>query len=159
MRTQAHGQKRPAGKPGPRPASPSRSNEDYLERIGELIERKGRARVGEIAAALGIRQPSVTAMAQKLAAAGYLEYERYRELRLTPRGLEVARAIRERHALLQRFFTLMALPAAVQERDIEGLEHSLSPETLRCLGDIVEHYETDARAFRAFQEFRRHRGR
>ena len=58
--------------------SPSQSAEDYLERIHELIEKKGYARVVDIASSLKVKQASVTSMVQKLAEAGYLEYEKYR---------------------------------------------------------------------------------
>ena len=52
------------------PAVPSTSAEDYLERISELIDRKGYARVVDIAQVLEVSQPSVTAMVQRLAEAG-----------------------------------------------------------------------------------------
>src|ERR1044071_6855844 len=51
--------------------SPSQSAEDYLERIHELIEKKGYARVVDIASSLKVRQASVTSMVQKLAEAGF----------------------------------------------------------------------------------------
>ena len=51
--------------------SPSQSAEDYLERIHELIEQKGYARVVDIASSLKVKQASVTSMVQKLAEAGY----------------------------------------------------------------------------------------
>src|SRR5262245_46091851 len=94
---------------------PSACAEDYLERIHELIELKGYARVVDIAQALDISQPSVTVMVQKLAQTGYLNYERYRGLTLTSKGRAVAGAIRERHQILQRFFTLLAVPPETQE--------------------------------------------
>ena len=103
-------------------SAPSTSTEDYLERIHELIEQKGYARAVDIAVALGISQPSVTAMVQRLAQGGYLNYEKYRGLTLTEKGKLVAGAIRERHKTLERFFTLLNLPTETQEQDIEGLE-------------------------------------
>jgi len=44
----------------------SSAAEDYLERIQELIEAKGYARVVDIAASLGISQASVTNMVKRL---------------------------------------------------------------------------------------------
>ena len=52
------------------PASTSTAVEDYLERILELINSKGYARVIDIAAALKISQASVTNMVQRLDAEG-----------------------------------------------------------------------------------------
>ena len=89
--------------------SPSQSAEDYLERIHELIEKKGYARVVDIASSLKVKQASVTSMVQKLAEAGYLEYEKYRGLVMTDKGREVARKIQNRHITLSRFFSLFGL--------------------------------------------------
>ena len=88
----------------PTPSSPSQSAEDYLERIHELIEDKGYARVVDIASSLKVKQASVTSMVQKLGEAGYLKYEKYRGLILTNKGREVARRIHSRHETLSRFF-------------------------------------------------------
>ncbi|MBR67190.1 MAG: transcriptional regulator, partial [Verrucomicrobiales bacterium] len=108
------------------PSKPSQSAEDYLERIHELLESKGTAHVADIAQSLGVGQPSVTSMVQKLADEGYLHYEKYRALTLTDAGRAVAEQIRDRHQVLAGFFTLFELDAETQARDIEGIEHHLS---------------------------------
>ncbi len=136
-------------------SAPSTSTEDYLERIHELIEQKGYARAVDIAMALGISQPSVTAMVQRLAQGGYLNYEKYRGLTLTEKGKSVAGAIRERHKTLERFFTLLNLPTETQEQDIEGLEHCLSPATVSALARLTEFFETNPPVLRQFSAFAR----
>src|SRR4051794_1863043 len=65
-------------KPYQSPTGTSTAAEDYLERILELINSKGYARVIDIAAALKISQASVTNMVQRLDAEGLLKYEKYR---------------------------------------------------------------------------------
>ena len=134
-------------------ALPSTSTEDYLERIHELIEQKGYARAVDIAEALDISQPSVTAMVQKLAQAGYLNYERYRGLTLTEKGRAVAGAIRERHQTLERFFTLLNLPPETQEQDIEGIEHCLSPSTMSALARLADYFEANPPILKEFTKF------
>jgi Mn-dependent DtxR family transcriptional regulator len=57
--------------------------QDYLEQIHYLIQEKGYTRVVDIAAKLKIAQASVTNMLQRLAAEGYVIYERYRGVKLT----------------------------------------------------------------------------
>ena len=104
--------------------------EDYLERILELITTKGYARVVDIAASLGISQASVTNMLQRLDAEGFVNYEKYRGLILTPPGEALARRISERHQLLTNFLTLLGITPEVREHDIEGMEHHISPSTL-----------------------------
>src|SRR3954452_20112386 len=98
---------------------PSQSAEDYLERIHELIEEKGYARVVDIASSLDVREASVTSMVQKLGDLGFLKYEKYRGLILTDKGREVARRIQDRHETLSRFFSLFRLSDETQQKDIE----------------------------------------
>lgn len=124
------------------PTKPSQSAEDYLERIHELITEKGYARVIDIAKSLEVRQASVTSMVQRLAEMGYLHYEKYRGLFLTDLGREVAETVQRRHATLSRFFSLFQLPADTQRRDIEGIEHHLSADTVLLLADLADFFES-----------------
>src|SRR5246127_5030034 len=107
--------------------------EDYLERILELINVKGYARVVDIAAALKISQASVTNMVQRLDGTGLLKYEKYRGLVLTTAGETVARNIARRHRLLTDFLRLLGLNERVIHHDVEGMEHHISPPTLRAI--------------------------
>ena len=136
-------------------AATSTAVEDYLERILELINSKGYARVIDIAAALKISQASVTNMVQRLDAEGLLKYEKYRGLILTDKGRDVARKIQNRHATLSRFFSLLGLPAEIQREDIEGIEHHLSPDTVAVLADLAEFFEQNPQTLQKFQRSRR----
>ena len=114
-----------------RPASSA--VEDYLERILELINTKGYARVADIARSLGISQASVTNMIQRLDAEGLLKYEKYRGLVLTTAGETLAKNITRRHRLLTDFLNLFGLDEQVIFHDVEGMEHHISPSTLRAI--------------------------
>ncbi len=118
-------------KPPSRP--PSSAVEDYLERILDLIDTKGYARVVDIAKSLRISQASVTSMVQRLDAEGLLHYEKYRGLVLTAAGEKLARNITHRHQLLTDFFKLLGIDDEVIYHDVEGMEHHISPSTLRAL--------------------------
>jgi Mn-dependent DtxR family transcriptional regulator len=107
--------------------------EDYLERILELINSKGYARVVDIAAALKISQASVTNMVQRLDADGLLKYEKYRGLILTTAGKTLASKIAQRHQLLTDFLKLLGLDDRVIYHDVEGMEHHISSSTLRAI--------------------------
>jgi len=107
--------------------------EDYLERILDLIASKGYARVVDIATSLRISQASVTNMVQRLDAEGLLQYEKYRGLVLTPGGEAVARKIARRHQLLTELLNLLRLDKQVIHHDVEGMEHHISPPTLRAI--------------------------
>src|SRR5438309_6858018 len=111
--------------------------EDYLERILELINSKGYARVVDIASALKISQASVTNMVQRLDADGLLKYEKYRGLVLTSAGEKLARNIAHRHKLLTDFLKLLGLNDRVIYHDVEGMEHHISPPTLRAIAALT----------------------
>jgi len=136
------------------PSSPSQSAEDYLERIHELIEEKGYARVVDIASSLKVKQASVTSMVQKLGEAGYLDYVKYRGLMLTDKGRAVARLIQKRHETLSRFFSLFGLDANTQQQDIEGIEHHLSPSTVEILADLAAFFEKNPGMLKRFNASR-----
>ena len=133
------------------PNKPSQSAEDYLERIHELIESKGNAHVADIAQSLNVGQPSVTSMVQKLADEGYLRYEKYRSLTLTDAGRAVAERIRNRHLVLASFFTLFDLDDDTQARDIEGIEHHLSSDTLNTLANLTAFFEEHPKILAQFK--------
>ena len=111
----------------------STAAEDYLERILELINLKGYARVVDIAAALKISQASVTNMVQRLDTEGLLKYEKYRGLILTAAGKSLAHKIAQRHKLLTDFLELLGLDDRVIYHDVEGMEHHISGPTLRAI--------------------------
>ena len=115
------------------PTAASQAVEDYLERILELINTKGYARVVDIAQSLKISQASVTNMVQRLDAEGLLNYEKYRGLILTTAGEALARNITRRHQLLTDFLKLLGLDDEVIYHDVEGMEHHISPKTLRAI--------------------------
>jgi DtxR family transcriptional regulator, manganese transport regulator len=115
--------------------------EDYLERILELINTKGYARVVDIAQGLKISQASVTNMVQRLDAEGLLKYEKYRGLVLTASGEALAKNITRRHQLLSDFFRLFGLEEDIIYHDVEGMEHHISPPTLRAIEALTVQLE------------------
>jgi Mn-dependent DtxR family transcriptional regulator len=117
--------------------------EDYLERIQELIDSKGYARAVDIALCLGISQASVTNMVKRLDAEGFVKHERYRGLVLTDEGRSIALAVSERHRILTAFLRLLGVSEVEVERDVEGMEHHLSPSTLSAIGNLCDELSTN----------------
>jgi Mn-dependent DtxR family transcriptional regulator len=101
--------------------------EDYLERILDLINTKGYARVADIAQGLKISQASVTNMVQRLDAEGLLKYEKYRGLVLTTAGETLARNIMRRHHLLTDFLRMLGVDEPVIYRDVEEWSTTSAP--------------------------------
>ncbi len=131
-----------AGSPTPPRPRTTVAAEDYLEKIEQLISRKGYARVVDIAAELRISQASVTAMVQRLDAEGFVKYEKYRGMVLTSSGLEVARRIAHRHQLLTDFLRVIGVAdEKVIYDDVEGMEHHISPETFQAIEALTRYLE------------------
>jgi len=117
--------------------SRSSAVEDYLEQILDLINTKGYARVADIAQGLKISQASVTNMVQRLDMERLLKYEKYRGLVLTTAGETLARNIMRRHQLLTDFLRMLGIDEEVIYHDVEGMEHHISPQTLRAVEALV----------------------
>ena len=145
-------QRRNANRPGP---SRSESTEDHLERIQELVEQKGYARVADIAASLGLSRSAVSNMVRRLAARGFVNYERYRGFTLTADGRAVAKHIKVRHRTLTELFQLLGLSPETVEQEVEVIEHHLKPETLRVFSRLVRFWRTHPGQLRAFLHYSR----
>ncbi len=120
---------------------PTPSMEDHIEQIYILIEQKGYARVSDIAEALQVHPSSVTKMVQKLDRDGYLNYEKYRGLVLTPKGKKIGKRLVYRHDLLEQFLEIIGVEQENIYDDVEGIEHHLSWNAIDRIGDLVQYFE------------------
>ncbi len=116
----------------------SRKAEDYLEAIYNITERKGYARIKDIASELQITPPSVTEMMGKLAKKGLVYYEKYSAVRLTEKGREIARTIKTRHDTFTTFLEIILVPNRIAEKDACELEHHLNSKTIEQFSKFVE---------------------
>ena len=116
----------------------------------ELVDLKGYARVSDMAASLGLSRSAVSNMVRRLAARGYVNYEKYRGFTLTDAGRAVARHIQVRHETLTELLELMGLSPAAVEAEVEAIEHHLRAETLRLLASLVRHWRRHPEQLRQF---------
>jgi Mn-dependent DtxR family transcriptional regulator len=123
---------------GFRMATPSM--EDYLERIYKLIDQKGYARVSDIAEGLEVHPSSVTKMIQKLDKDNYLVYEKYRGLILTSKGKKMGKRLVDRHLLLEDFLKIIGVEESNIYKDVEGIEHHLSWDSITCIEILLEFF-------------------
>ena len=131
----------------------SESTEDHLERIQELVDQKGYARVSDIAVSLHLSRSAVSNMVRRLARRGYVNYERYRGFTLTDEGKAVAHHIKVRHETLTQLLRLLGLSRETVEQEVEVIEHHLRPETLRVLSKLVRFWESQPQALRTFLDY------
>ena len=104
--------------------------DDYVELISDLIREVGEARQVDMAARLGVSQPTVAKMLKRLATVGLIEQIPWRGVFLTPEGERLAQASRERHQIVESFLLVLGVSPEIARRDAEGMEHHVSEETL-----------------------------
>ncbi len=133
------------------------SMEDYLEMIYRLSREFGFTRINDLATALNVQPPSATKMVQKLADVGVVNYEKYGMILLSKKGEEMGRALLERHQIIEDFLNFLGISDDVLE-ETEKIEHTISTQTLNCLADFVEFFNSRPEVIREFHLFRKTRG-
>ncbi|HCB0256629.1 TPA: manganese-binding transcriptional regulator MntR [Klebsiella quasipneumoniae subsp. similipneumoniae] len=104
--------------------------DDYVELISDLIREVGEARQVDMAARLGVSQPTVAKMLKRLAIVGLIEQIPWRGIFLTAEGEKLAQESRERHQIVENFLLAIGVSPEIARRDAEGMEHHVSEETL-----------------------------
>lgn len=112
--------------------------EDYLELIESLIQRSGEARAVDIAAAMGVRQVTVTKAIGRLKRAGLVTAVPYRSIFLTDEGKKIAERMKERHRTVLEFLIALGVESEVAKIDAEGIEHHLSPDTFSAMQRFIQ---------------------
>ncbi len=109
----------------------SASLQDYLEAIYHIAEKKGAARVKDIADRLDVASPSVTGALRALSEKGLVNYAPYDVVSLTEEGTGVAEAVVERHDALHDFFVnVLKVDEAMAQDAACRMEHALPEELM-----------------------------
>ena len=111
--------------------------EDYVELISDLLADGGEAGQVDIAASMGVAQPTVAKMLKRLVRDGWVVQRPYRGVFLTPAGEALAEESRQRHQTVERFLLALGVDADTARRDAEGIEHHVSEATLAAFAEFV----------------------
>lgn len=111
--------------------------EDYVELIADLIDDGGEARQVDIAARLGVAQPTVAKALKRLAEDGLIVQRPYRGVFLTEAGRSLAEDSRRRHQIVEGFLCALGVSSETARVDAEGIEHRVSEETLSAFERYV----------------------
>jgi DtxR family transcriptional regulator, manganese transport regulator len=106
--------------------------EDYTELIADLIAVNGEARTTDIARRLGVAHPTASKAIARLKREGLARAQPYRGIFLTEAGEAMARSVHQRHRLVVDLLVAVGAPREAAEADAEGIEHYVSPVTLRA---------------------------
>jgi DtxR family manganese transport transcriptional regulator len=116
--------------------------EDYVELIADLIADGGEARQVDIAARIGVAQPTVAKMLKRLVDEGFIAQRPYRGVFLTEAGRDLAERSRLRHRVVETFLLALGISADTARIDAEGIEHHVSEETLAAFQRYVRDSRT-----------------
>ena len=136
----------------------SETLENYIEAIYQIIIEKNGVRVKDIARRLGVKNSSVVSALRALSKGGYINYEPYGIISVTPEGNETARRLTEKNRILRYFFErVLGLPRKSAEESACGMEHSLSEEAFRRLTQFIKYiyisHKNDPAWLEGFKEF------
>jgi DtxR family manganese transport transcriptional regulator len=112
---------------------------DYAELIDDLQRQHGEARIVDMAEHLGTSHVTVVGTLQRLVRDGIVVRRRYRGVFLTDTGKRLASDARERHATVREVLIALGAPSRAADRDAEGMEHHVSPETLSAFRAFLLH--------------------
>lgn len=114
----------------------SEAVQDYLKAIHSLGGSDHLVTPAEIAAAMAVKAPSVTAMLKRLAEAGWIDYIPGDGAVLTVTGITEARRVVRRHRLIELFLTqVLGLDWSEVDAEAEALEHAISPRLEQAIAD------------------------
>ncbi len=124
------------------------SQEDYLTAIYRNIDDAGEIKPNLLAAKLEISNAAVTDMLRKLSRDGFVDYQKYKSIKLTNEGESYAKNMLRRHRIWEVFLhqTLGMTWDKVHE-EAEKLEHSSSDELINLLDEFLEYPEVDPHGY------------
>jgi Mn-dependent DtxR family transcriptional regulator len=123
------------------------SMEDYLEMFFRIVSRQGYIRPVDLSNAIHVKPSSVTRMIQKLDEAGLITYEKYRNIAMTEKGMTYGRFLVWRDEKLKEFLRLAEENVMVEEQ-VEGIEHYITPATMRFIRNLIIYFGLDSNRIR-----------
>lgn len=112
--------------------------EDYVEAIAEALRERNTCRVTDLAKHFGVSHVTVHRIVERLKRDGLVHSEPYKPLRLTSAGSRLANKCRERHEVVYEFLLALGIDEQTAATDAEGIEHHVSPETLRRFKEFTD---------------------
>jgi DtxR family manganese transport transcriptional regulator len=111
--------------------------EDYVELVLRLEAEHRPVRTVDLVEALGVAQPTVTKTLERLQKDGWVTVLPRRGVELTAAGRQLAESSLARHRLIEAFLVKLGVPTGQAALDAEGMEHHVSPLTLRAMARFL----------------------
>ncbi len=105
------------------------SQEDYLEKILQISQKKESVHAIDIAREMNFSKPSVSIAMNKLKELGYIEINDKGDISLTESGKEIAEKTLEKHVVLTKMLMYLGVDEETASEDACRMEHDISDKT------------------------------
>lgn len=124
------------------------SQEDYLTAIFRNLDDVGEIKPNLLASKLEISNAAVTDMLRKLSRDGFVDYQKYKSIKLTSEGEGYAKNMLRRHRIWEVFLhQTLGMPWDKVHEEAEKLEHSSSDDLINLLEEFLEYPEVDPHGY------------
>lgn len=124
------------------------SQEDYLTTIYRNLDTAGEIKPNLLAEKLDISNAAVTDMLRKLSRDGFVDYKKYKSIKLTKTGENYAKNMLRRHRLWEVFLhKKLGMSWDKVHSEAEMLEHSSSDEMINLLEKFLGFPEVDPHGY------------
>ena len=124
------------------------SQEDYLTTIYRNLNEDGEIKSNLLAEKLEISNAAVTDMLRKLSRDGFVDYKKYKSIKLTIEGESYAKNMLRRHRIWEVFlYKTLGMSWDKVHQEAEKLEHSSSDEMINLLDEFLEFPKVDPHGY------------
>lgn len=124
------------------------SQEDYLTAIFRNLDDAGEIKPNLLASKLEISNAAVTDMLRKLSRDGFVDYQKYKSIKLTSEGEGYAKNMLRRHRIWEVFLhQTLGMPWDKVHEEAEKLEHSSSDDLINLLEEFLDYPEVDPHGY------------
>ena len=109
------------------------SQEDYLEKILQISQKKETVHAIDIAREMSFSKPSVSVAMNKLKEQGYIEINEKGEITLTESGRMIAEKTLEKHIILTKMLLYLGVDEKTAMEDACRMEHDISDKTWEAI--------------------------
>lgn len=122
----------------------SSTEENYLKALFSLANDVNEVSVSDLSQALSVSNPTTNSMVKRLSEKKWVEYKRYRPIRVTAKGMEQAAAIIRKHRLTEMYLVeKMGFGWEEVHEIAEQIEHIHSPAFFNRMDEILGSPITD----------------
>lgn len=114
------------------------SEENYLETILMISEKKDRVKAVDIARKLDFSKPSVSYAVKNLEDKGLIDILSNNDIMLTQKGRVIAEEIYERHKVVAKVFMYLGVNEDTAYEDSCEVEHRISQETFDKIKEFAK---------------------